>query len=171
MVCFEFSGCSGSAEAELGSQFPLIQVFTPNRGSTHAWRMIQTTRTPTGIRTSIVFPLLFVEAKLVFIYMSRHYDTLLAKKTSLPSVEPGLDAGHDVCQVGFSDLVVGLAPVFLAGQEATPLHKTQVFGGHVTGDATRLGQFPDRVAASQEHLDDSQPMRVGQGLEAFCRLL
>ena len=35
--------------AELGAQAPLIQVLTPKRGSTHAWRMIQTTRTPTRI--------------------------------------------------------------------------------------------------------------------------
>ena len=42
--------------AELGPQVPLIQVFTPKRGSTHTCRMIQTTRMPKGMRISIVLP-------------------------------------------------------------------------------------------------------------------
>ena len=50
--------------AELGPQAPLIQVFTPKRGSTHACRMIQTTRTPKGMRISIVLPPLLAVARL-----------------------------------------------------------------------------------------------------------
>ena len=40
----------------------------------------------------------------------------------------------------------------------------------MAGNAARLGQFADRVAAPQEHLDHPQPMRMGQRLEAFRRL-
>src|SRR5262245_45605059 len=69
------------------------------------------------------------------------------------------------------DLVVRLAPVLLALEQAAALHEAQVFGGHVAGDAARLGKLPDRVAAPQEHLDHAQPVRVGQRLEAFRRLL
>ena len=48
-------GVSISGEgAELGPHAPLIQVATPNRGRTHACKMNQRTRTPTGIRNSIV---------------------------------------------------------------------------------------------------------------------
>ena len=42
VTSFTFEG------AELGPQVPLIQVFTPKRGSTHAWRTNQTTRMPRG---------------------------------------------------------------------------------------------------------------------------
>ena len=55
------------AGAELGSQAPLIQVFTPKRGSTHTWRMIQATKTTTGIRNSIVMPPLLAESTWVLI--------------------------------------------------------------------------------------------------------
>jgi hypothetical protein len=47
-----FAVSSGS-EAELGLQLPLIQVFTPTRGSTHLMRTIHTTITPSGMRNSI----------------------------------------------------------------------------------------------------------------------
>ena len=48
-------GLSISGEgAELGPQAPLSQVVTPNRGRTQACRMNHRTRTPTGIRNSIV---------------------------------------------------------------------------------------------------------------------
>ena len=40
--------------AELGPHAPLSQVVTPNRGNTQACRMNQRTRTPTGIKNSIV---------------------------------------------------------------------------------------------------------------------
>src|SRR5262249_22146644 len=82
-----------------------------------------------------------------------------------------LDAGHDVRQVRLGDLVVRLPPILLALEQAAALHEAQVFGGHVAGDAARLGKLPDRVAAPQEHLDHPQPVRVGQRLEAFRRLL
>ena len=42
--------------AELGPQVPLIQVFTPKRGSTQACRTIQTTRMPKGMKISIFLP-------------------------------------------------------------------------------------------------------------------
>src|SRR5215469_5107180 len=45
--------------AELGPQAPLIQVLTPRGGKTHTWRTIQTTRTPNGMRSSIVLPPVF----------------------------------------------------------------------------------------------------------------
>src|SRR6516225_11465887 len=101
--------------------------------------------------------------------VSRYYDTYGQKKSAAP--EACLDAGHDVRQVRLGDLVVRLAPVLLALEQATPLHEAQVFGGHVAGDAARLGKLPDRVAAPQEQLDHAQPVRVGQRLEAFRRLL
>src|SRR5262249_26157607 len=121
--------------------------------------MIQTTRMPKGMRISIVLPPLLAGAMLPLIdcnvSMLRYFRR---KKRSLLAAEPSLDAGHDVRQVGLDDLVVRLATVLLAGEEARPLHEAQVFGGHVAGDAARLGQFPDRVAAPQEHLDHAQPV-------------
>ena len=48
-------GVSVSGEgAELGPHAPLSQVGTPKRGKTQACRMNHRTRTPTGIRNSIV---------------------------------------------------------------------------------------------------------------------
>ena len=44
------------AGAELGLQVPLSQVLTPKRGSTHTWRMTQTTRMPNSVRYSIRLP-------------------------------------------------------------------------------------------------------------------
>ena len=73
--------------------------------------------------------------------------------------------------MGFHDLVVRLAAVFLAGQEAAALHETQMFRRHVAGNPARLGQLADRIAALEEHLDHPQPMGMGQRLEAFRRLL
>jgi len=48
--CVSFS----SERAELGPHAPLSQVVTPNRGNTQACRMNHRTRTPTGIKKSIV---------------------------------------------------------------------------------------------------------------------
>src|ERR1022692_1383787 len=95
----------------------------------------------------------------------------MTEKNSLAlAPEPGLNAGHDARQMGFNDLVVRLPSVFLAGQEPAPLHQPQVFGGHVAGDFARLGQFPDRVAALEEHLHHPKAMWMSQRLEAFRRL-
>jgi hypothetical protein len=91
----------------------------------------------------------------------------LARKSVLAAPKPGLDAGHYARQMGFNDLVVCLATVFLAGQEATPLHEPQVFGGHVAGDFARLGKFADRVPTLEEHLHHPKPMGMSQRLEAF----
>src|SRR5262245_27802291 len=55
------------AGAELGPQAPLIQVLTPKRGKTHTWRTIQATRMPTGMRSSIVLPLVFAFSEFVSI--------------------------------------------------------------------------------------------------------
>jgi hypothetical protein len=62
-----FAFSSALIGAELGPQAPLIQVLTPKWGSTHAWRMIQTTRMPKGMRTSIALPPVFAIAEFVFI--------------------------------------------------------------------------------------------------------
>src|SRR5215469_1777995 len=156
--------------AELGPQAPLIQVLTPRRGKTDTWRTIQTTRTPKRMRNSIVLPPVFafsVFVSIICTILILRY--LWAKKSAAP--EASLDASHEVGQMRLGDLVVRLAPVLLALEQAAALHEPQVFGGHVAGDAARLGQFADHVAAPQEHLDHAQPVRVGQRLEAFRRLL
>ena len=71
----------------------------------------------------------------------------------------------------FDDPVIGLAALSLVGQKAAPLHEPQMFGGHVAGYAAGLGQFSDRVAVAKQHLHHPQPMGMGQGLQAFRRLL
>jgi hypothetical protein len=55
-VCFCSSELIG---AELGSHAPLRHVFTPKRGSTHTFRMIQVRRTAMRIGISIVASLFF----------------------------------------------------------------------------------------------------------------
>src|SRR5215831_2465284 len=108
--------------------------------------MIHTARTPKGMRNSIILPP--VSANLEFAFISGNIPILryLCRKKSA-ATEPCLDAGHDVCQVLLGDPVIRLAPVLLALEQATALHEPQVFGGHVAGDATRLGKLPHRVAA------------------------
>ena len=69
----------------------------------------------------------------------------------------------------FHDQVEHLPTLFLAGQEVAPLHKPQVFGGHVARDAARLGQFADRVSALEKQLHHPKPMGMGQSFEAFRR--
>src|SRR5262249_53714212 len=118
---------------------------------------------------SSCLPYLLIWSLRSLLVVFRYYDICAEKKSS--STKSCLDAGHDVCQVLLGDPVISLAPVLLALEQATALHEPQVFGGHVAGDATRLGKFPHRVAASQEHLHHSQPVRVCQRLEAFSRLL
>src|SRR5262249_46598098 len=134
------------AGAELGPQAPLSQVLTPKRGSTHAWRMTQATRTARGMRNSIVFAPFMLspgESRLLFTGQITTLRHIRAKKLA---AEAGLDTGHDVRQVRLGDPVVRLAPVLLAGEQAAALHEAQVLRGHVAGAAARLGQFPDRVA-------------------------
>src|SRR5947209_3231185 len=46
-----------------------------------------------------------------------------------------------------------------------------MFGGHVARDAASVCEFPNRIAALEEHLNDPKAVRVGQRLEAFRRLL
>ena len=87
------------------------------------------------------------------------------------AAEARLDAGEDAGQMHFDDPVIGLAAFFLVVQEAAPLHEPQMFGCHVAGYAAGLGQLADRVAVAQQHLDHPQPMGMGQGLQAFGRLL
>jgi hypothetical protein len=50
------------------------------------------------------------------------------------------------------------------------LHQSQVLGGHVTGNFTCCCKLTHGVAAVMQHLYDSQPMRVGQSLQALRRL-
>jgi hypothetical protein len=83
------------------------------------------------------------------------------------AAEPGLDACQNVFQVGLGNLVVDLPAVALAGQKPAPLHEPQVLRGHVAGDLARFGKLPDCVLPLEQHLDHSQPVRMGQGLEAF----
>src|SRR5262249_52229269 len=118
--------------------------------------MIQTTRTPKGMRNSIGLApwLLAATGRFAGPVIGSNVPAvrrILGKKSAAP--EAPLDAGHDVGQVRLGDLVVRLAPVLLAPEQAAALHEPQVFGGHVAGDAARLGKLPDRVAAPQEHLD------------------
>src|SRR6516165_5367266 len=111
--------------------------------------MIQTTRMPRRMRSSIVLPPKSVCSGLVFtncLVPTLRY--LWAKKSAAPKA--CLDAGHDVGQVRLSDPVVRLAPVLLALEQAAALHQPQVFGGHVAGDAARLGQVAHRVPAPQK---------------------
>src|SRR5262249_50687401 len=111
-----------SAGAELGPQAPLSQVLTPKRGSTHAWRMTQATRTARGMRNSIVFaPFMLSPGRIPGPVCRIDHDitTYLGKKLV---AEAGLDTSHDVRQVRLGDPVVRLAPVLLAGEEARPLH-------------------------------------------------
>src|SRR5262249_54362976 len=74
----EFIRSAALVGAELGPQAPLSQVLTPKRGSTHAWRMTQATRTPNGMRNSIVFAPFIVSPGRIpapcLLDRSRHYD-------------------------------------------------------------------------------------------------
>ena len=57
------------------------------------------------------------------------------------------------------------------GELLLPDRLAAAASGHVAGDAARIGQLTDRVAAFQEHLDHAQPVGVRQCLQAFRRLL
>jgi hypothetical protein len=80
------------------------------------------------------------------------------------------DALHDVFQVRFNDTIEDFSAIFVAVEEATPLHQTQVFGGHGGGKFTAFCQFANRVVAGQEHLNHPQAMWMGQYAETFGRL-
>lgn len=125
-----------------------------------------------GMRISIAGPLFLSVIKLLLMFGNVSIiRSIGAKNSPRLAAKPCLNAGHDVRQMRLGDLVVRLSSILFGGEQAAPLHKPQVFGGHVAGDFARLGQFAHRVPPSKEHLDHSQAMRVGDGLEALSRLL
>lgn len=80
------------------------------------------------------------------------------------------DTGHDVGEMRLDNRVVDGAT--LAGRVEKPaaLHEPEMFARHVARNATGLGKLTDRVATAQEHLDDSETVGMGKGLEALSRL-
>ena len=68
-------------------------------------------------------------------------------------------------------MVVATLAVFLAGQEAAVLHLAKVFGRHVGSYFASFRQFSDGVLVLEQHLNDPQPVGMGQRLETLGRLL
>jgi hypothetical protein len=50
------------------------------------------------------------------------------------------------------------------------LHQSKMFGRHMIGDFTRLGQFSYRVRIIEQHLNHAKPHRVCQCSEALSGL-
>jgi hypothetical protein len=82
-------------------------------------------------------------------------------------IETLFDALHDVLQVGFHDSVEDLPALFLAVEEATPLHQAQVLGSHGRWQLTAFRQFTDREIPGQQHLNHPQTMRMSQHAETL----
>lgn len=78
-----------------------------------------------------------------------------------------LNAVHNVAQMRLGDAVVREPALLLARQEPGPLHQPQVLGRHVAGNLARLGELANRESPLQQHLHDSQAMRVGEGPQAL----
>lgn len=68
------------------------------------------------------------------------------------------------------DGVVHKAPFFLWRQKPAPLHQPQMLRRHVAGDLACVGEFANRKAPLQQHLHDSQPVRMGECPQALGRL-
>jgi hypothetical protein len=98
---------------------------------------------------------------------SRYDDLYGEKNLPLPTSEPTFDALHDVRQMWLCDLVVRVSSLLPPRQEAAMLHQSQVLGRHVIGNLARLGEFLNRILATQQHLDHAEPNRVRQGSKAL----
>src|SRR6476661_8109031 len=101
-----------------------------------------------------------------------NYRSIWQKKSllTLRGIKTIFNTLENVLQVRFSNAVVHLSSVLLAGQEPAALHQPQVLGRHRCRELTGFRQFCDRMVALQEHLDHPHPMRVSQDAETLRSL-
>ncbi len=55
----------------------------------------------------------------------------------------------------------------LSGEESAVVQDPQMLGCHVAGDAAGLGQLAHGVLGLQQHLNDAQSVRMGDGPKAL----
>jgi hypothetical protein len=71
----------------------------------------------------------------------------------------------------FDDAVVAIAAFLCHGEESAALHESQVLGRHVRRDVARFGKLAHGIGVGKQHLDNAEPMGVGEDAEALGRLL
>ena len=80
------------------------------------------------------------------------------------------DTVHEPLHGWFRYLIVDSSPVLSASQQATMLHHPQMFGGHVAGNLTSLGNFPNRQFTPEHQLHHPKPHWMRQCSQALGSL-